>query len=620
MECSWTWKLLHTLSILALSTALFGCNYDLESNTPENKKPRVERLWNKNDVSSIVRTELVKIPSPLPENIRSKAPEQCNNISLIKYSSLNGSTSNEADAVLMMMPGVLEGATGFQHIGRELVYIAKKEHGLNFEVWAMDRRANCLEDTSMIDNILPLADRSIDEVALEALDFYYNSGDINGSIFPGFYKSEDVDFLSEFGLSLATEDMFKVAMTLMPNLEDRQKKLFVGGHSLGGIHTSAFLSWDLDGDSNTLEDAGFNNVAGAFAFDSILSNLSDIPELLSSVVPFHLGAFGVDVAQNITPDIYAKATSKLEKGIIPRIVSIPGLFTPSELAFPVILGAIAEKAPSAEIGIIDQVKLPFSLQNMMRVLHSKDLPDFILKPDMTDFRYTYEAIIGLVFDDDFSTIGFLGTSLGHLNGGPIEQKFHILNAISSLPVIGNFISAAYTDDKQYIAVFPKDYQGFTGPLYTWADFDEVAYTAEDEYLSLNGSQAFTTGRDEMVDMDDFLSALYDDKTGLNFTEWYFPTRIVIDAALALPFGHAVNSGLNVIHQDKLDYVPKLEFIGSDGVIQPLIELGVVPSKKERILLDGFNHLDPMFEVNNAPSRHNPVVISRLIRFVEANRG
>ena len=50
------------------------------------------------------------------------------------------------DAILVLIPGFMGGANSFDYIGRQLVSMAEAEGVGSLEVWAVDRRTNCLED------------------------------------------------------------------------------------------------------------------------------------------------------------------------------------------------------------------------------------------------------------------------------------------------------------------------------------------------------------------------------------------------------------------------------------------------------------------------------------------
>ena len=51
--------------------------------------------------------------------------------------------------------------------------------------------------------------------------------------------------------------------------------MLCGGHSLGGVLTGAFATWDFDSNPATKADAGFNQCAGYFALDTTISTSLD---------------------------------------------------------------------------------------------------------------------------------------------------------------------------------------------------------------------------------------------------------------------------------------------------------------------------------------------------------
>ena len=114
-------------------------------------------------------------------------------------------------------------------------------------------------------------------------------------------------------------------------------------------------------------------------------------------------------------------------------------------------------------------------------------------------------------------------------------------------------------------------------------------------------------------MDDFVEALYAGET--NLTEWYFPTRLLLDLTMAAPYDFAENYGMYLYHRDGAANVPKIEFIAEEGIgADPVGGQGT----DDPIVLEGMNHLDPMFAVANASATHPNPVIDRLLDFVESN--
>ena len=96
------------------------------------------------------------------------------------------------------------GANSFDYIGRQLVSMAEADAGVgSLEVWAMERRTNCLEDLTGMNAAEAAGDPGI------AVDYYYNGVEVAGKMFQGFLGEQDVPFLSEFGLKLLMDDIQK---------------------------------------------------------------------------------------------------------------------------------------------------------------------------------------------------------------------------------------------------------------------------------------------------------------------------------------------------------------------------------------------------------------------------
>ena len=56
----------------------------------------------------------------------------------------------------------------------------------------------------------------------------------------------------------------------IPSRAVRRRKMFCGGHSLGGPLTMAYAGWDFDGNPATTADAGYEQCAGFFGLDTSL--------------------------------------------------------------------------------------------------------------------------------------------------------------------------------------------------------------------------------------------------------------------------------------------------------------------------------------------------------------
>jgi hypothetical protein len=119
-------------------------------------------------------------------------------------------------AVLILIPGIFGGATSLDLFARQLV---AANPGL--EVWAIDRRANALEDRSAMVQSLLLRDPMI------AYDYYVTNYGTTEGFRP--LQAEDVPFMRHWGLSVHLGDLHAVVMRARQQVDT----VLLGGHSLG---------------------------------------------------------------------------------------------------------------------------------------------------------------------------------------------------------------------------------------------------------------------------------------------------------------------------------------------------------------------------------------------------
>lgn len=137
------------LGILGMSFFIFtgmslkDC-YDPTGPTPKATVAPAPLAWTEQQVDDLVVMDQQSIYSAAPRT-NGVPPPECDYIKFLRFRLKNSSAgTDDKDAMLLMVPGLVEGASGFDYIGRELVYVAKTQYNLNLEVWAMDRRNNCL--------------------------------------------------------------------------------------------------------------------------------------------------------------------------------------------------------------------------------------------------------------------------------------------------------------------------------------------------------------------------------------------------------------------------------------------------------------------------------------------
>mgnify|MGYP000654585186 CR=1 FL=1 len=148
----------------------------------------------------------------------------------------DGNRARPPEAIVILVPGPIGGANAFRFLATEVV----RRSGGAIEVWALDRRANLLED------LLPLwrAERmGTVEAALEALAQITEHPDGRGGYIANHYE-EVGRFMSEWGLDVHVRDVKAV-------VEEARKiagaRIVLGGHSLGAILAQAFAAYDFEG-------------------------------------------------------------------------------------------------------------------------------------------------------------------------------------------------------------------------------------------------------------------------------------------------------------------------------------------------------------------------------------
>ena len=166
-----------------------------------------------------------------------------------------------AKTVLVLVPGYSGGAGGFTFVGRDLV-----ERVPGLQVWAVDRRSQALEDTSMFE-------RGLAGTATPQQVFDYYLGWITDASIQPRYRPpapESLGFASEWGLPTALGDLRRVILSA----RRQGKRVILGGHSLGASMTAIYAAWDFGG------RAGHRDVDGLMLIDGgALGSFDDVDSL-----------------------------------------------------------------------------------------------------------------------------------------------------------------------------------------------------------------------------------------------------------------------------------------------------------------------------------------------------
>jgi hypothetical protein len=485
-----------------------------------------------------VRESYVRVFDPLPEDA-GPHPASCDWISYLRFRSADGPhESKRADAVLTAMPGFLGGAASFDQVARNVVRRAAKR-GKHVEVWGIDRRANCLEDHHGVEAAARARDASL------GYRYYWGGEEVEGRRFGGFVSPSEAEFLKSFGLERTMRDWHTVITTGLPGQRRRERKLLCGGHSLGGPLTAAYAGWDFDGDPQTDRDAGYRQCAGLFGLDTSL----DIGG----------SSGGASGGGTITGLVAASGAS-------PYINATP--LTPETIQLPPIFGVGAFHQPD-ETGLNAQLPHTPNIDTAQRLLFSRDAAHFASgSPDIREFEVTNETTLAGVFDDNSNPVSILRSSVGSVTGGPLVDK--------NFPTPNPTLALVEDPDTS---------------TYHWQSYRRVG--AEGVPLELNdGGEPYTSRESEVSDLTQLGRAMFE--APADFTEQYFPTRILTDVAAAESGGFedlrhdgvAEKPGLLIQAGDSDSNSPPDEGPPAAGDAPP----NEMPLSRE-LILPGYNHLD-----------------------------
>jgi pimeloyl-ACP methyl ester carboxylesterase len=167
----------------------------------------------------------------------------------IYYRYFDRNRSGPPDAIVIMIPGLLAGANSSSLVASEIVRLS----GGQFEVWAVDRRANLLEDL----NPMISAQREMTkEASMAALDAHVNNPAGRGGYIVAHPFSVS-SFMSEWGLDVQLRDL----RVVVDEARRVTGQVFLGGHSLGAVLAQMFAAYDF-GDT-----AGFQLIKGIILLD-----------------------------------------------------------------------------------------------------------------------------------------------------------------------------------------------------------------------------------------------------------------------------------------------------------------------------------------------------------------
>jgi pimeloyl-ACP methyl ester carboxylesterase len=155
-------------------------------------------------------------------------PSNLNKVGILQIGSAK--TRN----VLVLNPGTSASAAYFAPLAKTVVGKLP-----DWQVWAVERRENQLEDHSVLDQA------KAGTVTGQQLFDYYLGFLTNPSITTHFQLIADADvaYAHEWGMRVEIEDLALV----VKEAKKHGRRVVLGGHSLGGSITAAFATWDFKG-------------------------------------------------------------------------------------------------------------------------------------------------------------------------------------------------------------------------------------------------------------------------------------------------------------------------------------------------------------------------------------
>jgi pimeloyl-ACP methyl ester carboxylesterase len=156
----------------------------------------------------------------------------------------------KAQNVLVLNPGTSASAAYFEPLAKSIVKVLP-----DWQVWAVERRENYLEDQSEL-NLLK-------EGKVGPTDFFnYYLGYLSNSSVTNHYQpvqDSQVPFARDWGMNTEINDLRVVAKAAARG----GRRVVMGGHSLGGSITTAYATWDFNGRPGGRDLAGLVLIDGA---------------------------------------------------------------------------------------------------------------------------------------------------------------------------------------------------------------------------------------------------------------------------------------------------------------------------------------------------------------------
>lgn len=543
-----------------------------------------ETLSSADGIQLSMVTQTIPLPAGFPSH-----PDECDELRHLRIKWADAPEDPaRADAVIVLLPGAIAGARSLQPLGRNTIRMLG-EAGLIAEVWVIDRRANGVEDHSAIEVAMAEGDYHL------ALDYYYGGRTVGGRKFAGFRPDRELGFLAEFGMARTVEDLHAVLCRELPDPDVRAEKVFLGGHSLGGIQAGTYAAWDFDG------RPGHEQIAGLIALDTVTHldplRLAARPWLARPLRPLARGVERIPAA--------------MRRGLLPRSTAVlrGGWGNPEAFALIAAVAVAAVQAPEEETDILRLLPATGTPSLVLRGSTARTWREFVTgTPDYRKLRLTNQALLGLVGGAHTSiNLGVLSMSCGVLDSAAVAPRsFPVSYEMGQRPGIRPLYRALCGTGPRYS---PTSFD----ELYRWRDYDRCGSPDAPRQATRTGIPVATPAS-EVVSLAELAPMLAGGR--LNVFEDYFPNRQSLDAA-AVFGGCRTGSLAPVRHEAGAARLPYVNLMGESSFTWALTGSGVYPENTH--WFPGYLHCDVAAGADPRADGSPEPIAAALAEFVRAHR-
>lgn len=532
------------------------------THSTQNGVGRTERVT---EVDGDVEVRYVELRSPPPSDFP-KYPAECDTLGYLRYRLMAGPERAEnADAICVMMPGSWGGAYSLDCVARNTLRAAAAR-GATIEWWSLGRRASLAWDRTGIDAAIEAGDPDL------AFEYYYGGLAIDGRRFAGFTPDRELRWLGELGLAQTVRDQHEVLTREIADPSVRRSKVFVGGHSLGGIISGFLGAWDFGG------EPGHDLYAGLVCIDTLAE--ADPFRLQESTVARLATKVGIG-------HLHHRVVQGVRHGLFPRTFAATQITAPETLNLLALAALDAVYSGDEESTLHQRVPTTGSLGVAERFYFARTWRQFITgRPGIRDFRVTGEGALVALMSDRHNPIDPLSSSIGRLDGPLAPKSFPLPPWFRRVPGLGP-LASGLVDMGTHSAPSDPDH------LYRWRKPDEYE-------------------GDDVVDLHDFARVLLGGPLG--FLEGWFPMRLTYDTGFAL-LG-ARDGDLDAIrHQDEARRKPRVHVLGDAGSFVPVLMRALRLLPADATTTPGYRHIDMVTGAAERPGRPCEPVAAAISDFI-----